>query len=188
MSWLERALDHLSRRPISGYQPADTPAVEPTALAAMALIAHGRTDPASRALDWLGDLQSQEGFLGIRSRQSQPHWATGWAVMAWLAGASGCGEPNVRLTAGNLRDAVASNDSRWVVAANVRAIGSSSWKGQAAPRSPEFAHDTTLQGWSWVEGTHSWVEPTAINLGSEGQRTCGSSSLPRSSATARDRS
>ncbi|HEU4683670.1 MAG TPA: hypothetical protein VFS39_04140 [Nitrospira sp.] len=25
-------------------------------------------------------------------------------------------------------------------------------------------HDTTLRGWSWVEGTHSWVEPTALSL------------------------
>ncbi len=29
---------------------------------------------------------------------------------------------------------------------------------------PVYGHDTMLQGWPWVEGTHSWVEPTAINL------------------------
>ena len=25
-------------------------------------------------------------------------------------------------------------------------------------------HDTTLRGWSWVEGTHSWIEPTALSM------------------------
>ena len=24
------------------------------------------------------------------------------------------------------------------------------------------AHDTSIRGWPWVEGTHSWVEPTAM--------------------------
>jgi hypothetical protein len=27
-----------------------------------------------------------------------------------------------------------------------------------------YGHDTSLEGWPWVEGTHSWVEPTAINV------------------------
>jgi hypothetical protein len=27
-----------------------------------------------------------------------------------------------------------------------------------------LGHDATLEAWPWVEGTHSWVEPTAINL------------------------
>jgi len=27
-----------------------------------------------------------------------------------------------------------------------------------------MGHDTTLQAWPWVEGTHSWIEPTAIGL------------------------
>jgi hypothetical protein len=25
-------------------------------------------------------------------------------------------------------------------------------------------HDSSLRGWSWVEGTHSWVEPTGLSL------------------------
>lgn len=31
------------------------------------------------------------------------------------------------------------------------------------PSSP-LGHDTSLRGWSWVDGTHSWVEPTALSL------------------------
>ena len=164
MSWLERALDHLSQKPISGYQATDTPAVEPTALAAMALVAHGRTTAAFRALDWLGDLQSPDGFLGIRSGQSGPHWATGWAVMAWMAGVSRRGRTNVRIATEKEPTDGARNDSRWSSAAERACHWLLTWKGEAVPRSAAFAHDTTLQGWSWVEGTHSWVEPTAINL------------------------
>jgi hypothetical protein len=29
------------------------------------------------------------------------------------------------------------------------------------PREQELGHDSTLVGWAWVEGTHSWIEPTA---------------------------
>jgi hypothetical protein len=39
-----------------------------------------------------------------------------------------------------------------------------SFKGRPIPRSPEIGHDTTIEAWPWVEGTHPWVEPTAINL------------------------
>ena len=38
-------------------------------------------------------------------------------------------------------------------------------------------HDTTLQGWPWVVGTHSWVEPTAINL--LALRSAGQAGHPR---------
>jgi hypothetical protein len=39
-----------------------------------------------------------------------------------------------------------------------------SCKGRPIPQSPEWNHDTTLEAWPWVEGTHSWIEPTAIHL------------------------
>ena len=34
-------------------------------------------------------------------------------------------------------------------------------KGVAVPQSPQFRQDNSLQGWSWMDGTFSWVEPTA---------------------------
>jgi hypothetical protein len=39
-----------------------------------------------------------------------------------------------------------------------------SHKGRPGPQSSALGHDTSLEAWSWVDGTHSWVEPTAINL------------------------
>src|SRR5262249_10379671 len=36
------------------------------------------------------------------------------------------------------------------------------------PTTPEnrgvIGHDTSLIGWPWVEGTHSWLEPTALAI------------------------
>lgn len=34
-------------------------------------------------------------------------------------------------------------------------------KGVRIPPSPAIRQDTTLQGWSWTDGTFTWVEPTA---------------------------
>jgi hypothetical protein len=36
--------------------------------------------------------------------------------------------------------------------------------GQRLPQSPSNVQDNSLQGWSWVDGTFSWVEPTALGL------------------------
>jgi hypothetical protein len=36
--------------------------------------------------------------------------------------------------------------------------------GEPLRQAPELGHDMSLRGWSWVLGTHSWVEPTALGL------------------------
>jgi hypothetical protein len=33
--------------------------------------------------------------------------------------------------------------------------------GETFPRTAELGHDTSIVGWPWVLGTHSWLEPTA---------------------------
>jgi hypothetical protein len=37
-------------------------------------------------------------------------------------------------------------------------------KGKTQPRNPQTGHDPTLAAWPWAEGTHSWVEPTAMQV------------------------
>jgi len=37
-------------------------------------------------------------------------------------------------------------------------------KGEGAGPSPIFRQNNALQGWSWVEGTFSWLEPTSFGL------------------------
>ncbi len=143
MAWLEEVLMRLTCRPCVGYRADGPAAVEPTALAALALAAHGRHEAARPALEWLARLQSPDGTLGITATLRQPHWPTGWALLAWSV--VGGGEW--------LRGAI-DRAAAWLLA----------FKGRPVPPSPQIGHDTTLQAWPWVDGTHSWVEPTAINL------------------------
>lgn len=143
MAWLEEVLVRLTCRPCVGYRADGPAAVEPTALAALALAAHGRHEAARPALEWLARLQSPDGTLGITATLRQPHWPTGWALLAWSV--VGGGEW--------LRGAI-DRAAAWLLA----------FKGRPVPPSPQIGHDTTLQAWPWVDGTHSWVEPTAINL------------------------
>jgi len=151
VSTIELALDRLSRGPVCGYFADGQPASEPTALAAMALAAHGRLEPARAALDWLAALQSDEGSVGIDFSRPRPRWATGWALLAWQ-------------TALGLGPAAwpAGASERWQHAADRAVVWMRSLHGEAADPTPLYGHDPTLRGWPWVETTHSWVEPTSI--------------------------
>ena len=67
--------------------------------------------------------------------------------------------------------AAAQRASTWTLSVSGRPVE----RGDAAQRF--VGHDTTLQGWPWVVGTHSWVEPTAINL--LALRSAGQAGHPR---------
>lgn len=151
-SWLEEALDRLGRRPVCGYHAHGPAAVEPTALAAMALAGHGRIEAAQAALAWLADLQSDRGSLGVDEQHATPCWPTGWAVLAWRA--ADVLPPRRDAPAGSPWSDPAARAVAWLLAT----------KGTAERNSEIMGHDTTLQAWPWVEGTHSWVEPSAIAL------------------------
>jgi hypothetical protein len=160
MSWLDEILDRLASRPCCGYAADAPPAAEPTALAAMALCAHGRRAAAVAALDWLVKIQRADGSVPIDAAHDGPGWATGWAVLAWHTALTAGATP--ALTHAGENDAT--GPIAWKAAAD-RAVG---WilaaKGLALPQSPLLGHNTSLQAWSWAEGTTSWVEPTAIQL------------------------
>ncbi|MBA4359013.1 MAG: hypothetical protein C0405_14955, partial [Desulfovibrio sp.] len=92
-----------------------------------------------------------DGRLPIHPDQPQAPWPTAAALMALL------GAEDFSRQAGRL---------------SAYLLGSS---GAHWPRAPENAadHDTSLRGWSWTEGTHSWAEPTAmamLALSAAGQR------------------
>ncbi len=151
-SWLEETLDRLGRRPVCGYHAHGPAAVEPTALAAMALVGHGRIEAARAGLEWLVSLQSDRGSLGIDEQHPTPCWPTGWAVLAWQA-ATALG-PRGDAQSGSPWSRPAARAVAWLLAT----------KGTAERNNEIMGHDTTLQAWPWVEGTHSWVEPSAISL------------------------
>src|SRR5690606_18724880 len=71
-----------------GYQAQSLAATEPTALAALALLAHDRAAAAEPLVQRLLEMQNADGSLGIDRLQREPGWPTGWAVLAWRAAQS----------------------------------------------------------------------------------------------------
>lgn len=138
-----------------GAADAGPDAVEPTALAALAL--HG-TDadpaPAARATAWLLARQRADGGWPATTQVDAPSWAGGVALLA-LA----------RLGAD--RAAVA-RGAAWLAGRESATIDLSTrvlfriqkWRG--APVPTEL--DASLSGWPWIDGTFGWVEPTAVAL------------------------
>ncbi len=180
MAWLREVLDRLAQSPCCGYYADAPPATEPTAMAAMALIAHGCDRAAAKALEWLAGLQAGDGHLPVDATQTNPGWATGWAILAWRTALNGIprsreGEaPADRGKSAGLAAATAARQEprspgvaerqSWTAAAERAADWILATQGRALPQSPLLGHDMTLQAWAWTEGTTSWVEPTAINL------------------------
>jgi len=150
MAILDEILTILAEAGPCGYQAGGAAATEPTALATIALQAAGHTASLDLAR-WLSAQQSADGTLGITAQESAPHWPTGWGMVAWSLWRDGTFTPNL------------ARATNWLVA----------MRGQPMHSVPELGHDATLVGWPWVEGTHSWVEPTAIaalGLAATGQR------------------
>jgi len=139
--WLDETLDALTRQPLIGYAQSGAPACEPTAIAALALARHERLDAAKQAAAFLAEAQSDDGSVGVRLGEPTPGWPASLAVVAWRA----CG--NAYQT--NIDDGIA-----WLM----------SVQGSKLEQSEIFGHDMQLAGWPWAEGTHSWLEPTALAL------------------------
>lgn len=137
--------DQLARHCPGGYHAGGSPASEPTAWAAMALIQAGRMREARAACDWLRKNQSSDGSVGVSQKQATPSWPTGLAILAWTRWDEANSGKN-RYEKNRLRAI------EWGLASHGRTI----------ERKPEIGHDTTLVGWSWASKTHSWLEPTAI--------------------------
>ena len=142
MSWLQPTLDQLAKSPVCGYLPNQAAATEPSVIAALALSAHEMQEAASPVLDYLAAAQQSDGSVGVREKEPTPGWPTSLAVIAWQH-----------------FDAVKHKSHidkglAWISALH----------GKSIERTSEMGHNTTLDGWPWAEGTHSWLEPTAFHL------------------------
>jgi hypothetical protein len=146
MSWLAATIERLATTEEWSYHESGPAATEPTALAALALLAHGQDAKAERAANWLARVQNADGSIGVTSTEATPCWPTSLAVSAWQAMDDARASTRYR---GCFDRAVA-----WLLAA----------RGHTSERSPLIGHDTTLVGWPWVLGTHSWLEPTALGV------------------------
>jgi len=153
--WIERArrelLSRRGSRTAWGYREGGSPAVEPTALAGLALLATGGDPdsasdrpPAREAASWLARLQLQDGAVPAAPGPSLPGWATPHAMLLWS-----------RLDA---FDEHRRHARDWLLSSKGRSTQSS------AEDRLTCAHDPSLIGWPWVPGTHSWLEPTAMAI------------------------
>lgn len=151
MLWRDNIIDELVRTPRCGYQQRGLPGTEPTSLAAIALATHGKSEAASQATQWLASQQAEDGSLGIRAGQTAPCWPTSLAILAWIA---------VDATRYSKQIAAAVN---WTL----------STQGERAEPTADVGHNTQLIAWPWIEGTHSWVEPTALHVRALKVAGCG---------------
>jgi hypothetical protein len=143
MDWRETIVGWLAGQTSWAYHGDAPLASEPAALTAMALLAHRQN--ANAALDWLIERQGTDGSVGVTLEQRTPCWTTAQAVLAWALAERHIPNGGLRYTAAITRGI------DWL-------LGS---RGIALERTEQLGHDSTLIGWPWVEGTHSWIEPTA---------------------------
>jgi hypothetical protein len=144
MDWKRDLLDRLAANTPGGYAVGGEGASEPTALAGLALLAHGKTADAQVAAGWLAAMQDNAGAIGIGPSRPQPHWATALAILLWQRFGS---TQTTSVYKDSTDRAVA-----WALKDH----------GLAQEQQPHIGHDTMLIGWSWAAQTHSWVEPTAM--------------------------
>ncbi len=145
-AWLAPLLNDLSDPTNWAYQPGGICAAEPTALAALALADHGLLEPARKACRRLVELQADDGGVAVTAQQPTPCWPTGWAVLAWSK--MDLLSDNASF-AGHIELAIA-----YIL----------SLHGRTMEPLADMGHNTQLDGWPWVAGTHPWSAPTAINL------------------------
>jgi len=127
------------------YYPGRASRIEPTCWALLALSA-GDEKPGleniDRARAFLRGQQRDDGLL-VEGESPSPNYA--WNGLALLADTVIDGAPTSpwrdRLVAGLLAA-----------------------KGVALDDNPSIPQNNRLQAWSWIDGTFSWIEPTAVCL------------------------
>lgn len=133
---LERALPDGS----FAVAPGAVSRPDATAWAAMALFAGGLAEQTvNAARKALAAGQSADGRVAILPERPEAAWPTALAILAW--------RPDPGLS-GPVAAAAA-----WLAG----------HPGATWPKEEGgiFGHDPSIKGWAWIDGTHSWVEPTA---------------------------
>lgn len=113
----------------------------------LAMSAH-RVPPqrVSDSLSWLAEIQRPGGGVPICESMTSPCWPTPLAVLAWSSLPEAGGAPFQQASKRAIR---------WLTKT----------EGRPIPHDPKlFGHDTTLIGWPWIDGTHSWIEPTVYAI------------------------
>jgi hypothetical protein len=125
------------------HKPGGPYRADATAWAILAL----STIPAERAAvqlacDQLAAAQAPDGRVPLVPEIAAAYWPTPLAVLAWKK--ASCRQDEM----GRALNFIAGNS------------GLHFEREKNAP----YGHDTAIRGWSWIEGTHSWIEPTSLSV------------------------
>lgn len=115
--------------------------IDSTAWGILALRANGGSEEILEGLRVrLAREQEGDGRVCVSRGHPASYWPTSLAVLAWQNSQATQAAQNLAI--------------RFLLEAS----------GTHFARRPDdlSAHDPTLKGWSWIENTHSWVEPTAM--------------------------
>ncbi|TWU41090.1 hypothetical protein Poly41_19270 [Novipirellula artificiosorum] len=164
--WIDQQQKRLNAQPIIGYARGEPAAAEPVAFAAISASAYGLKEAAIEACRCLIQAQNRHGAVSVNLHDQGPFWATSLAAIAW------------RTFEQKWPDA-ANESAKWRYRdAYRRAIDFlTGFGGEKIEPNDTFGHDSQLVGWPWVQGTHSWLEPTAMAL--LAMRHCGYADHPR---------
>lgn len=139
--------ESLSKRILSDGGLTDRPdgefRVDSTAFAILSLAAAGESpELLERSRARLRNEQDDDGRVWVSREHPASYWPTPLAILAWQ------------------------NSPASEFAQNRAVHFLLGTTGNHFPRKPDapWAHDTSLKGWSWIEATHSWVEPTAMGI------------------------
>jgi hypothetical protein len=86
--------------------------------------------------------QLEDGRVGLSTSNPESFWLTPLAILAWHGS-----KKHAELRSRAVNFLLRTSGKHWVKEDN----------------SP-LAHDTSIQGWSWTQDTHSWVEPTSLAI------------------------
>ncbi len=134
------------------YVPGKLPSPEPTSYALLALQERAPHSCMTEGLDWLRSQVRADGAV-ILDGDVEPHWSAGLVLFTL-----------VRFDAFR---PIQAQTIQWLL----------EWRGERISADPVSAIDPSLVGWSWNDGTFSWVEPTATTL--LALRTAGYGDDPR---------
>lgn len=114
-----------------------------TAWAVMALVAsEGDLDLTIPACRQLAGNQQSDGRISVVDGHLQSYWPTSLAILAWK------------------KVAGFEQQREWAA----RFLLNNTGKHWPKEKDSAAAHDTSIKGWPWIEGTYSWIEPTALAI------------------------
>jgi hypothetical protein len=152
MNWIDLAISDLSSEIPCGYLRQGSAHSEPTALAAIGLMAR---DPQryrtqiNVARTWLAKQQLPNGSVRLNAQSAEIAWTTPLALLA-------------EATAKRI-DIIQDAASSSLLIDVPKAIN---WlttvHGNTAQKDTNVAHNVEIPGWSWIAGTHTWLEPTCM--------------------------